>query len=227
MVYGFDPEHASRVSAYERVMADRNRLLRERRFDPHWLSALECQLAEKAVAIAAARLHTLERVMQAAEMTDPAFPKPVATAQGEAEQWLARDAARVVEERMMERLAANRHQDAESGRTSIGTHRTDLEVIHTEKGLPARQCSTGEQKIVLLSLILACARARALAAGSAPALLLDEVAAHLDETRRHILFNEIAALNAQAWLTGNDRNAFSALEGRAQFLYVQGGSIQA
>lgn len=227
IVYGFDPEHASRISAYERVMADRNRLLRERRFDPYWLSALEGQLAEYAVAVAAARLEALSRIAQGAQQAHPAFPLPHAYAAGDVEAWLQEESARRVEERLKERLVASRGLDAESGRTSIGTHRTDLEVIHTGKGLPARQCSTGEQKILLLSLVLACARARALAAGSAPALLLDEVAAHLDSQRRQVLFDEIAALGAQAWLTGNDRAAFSALEGRARFLYVEHGSIQA
>lgn len=227
MVYGFYPDHAGRVSAYERIMADRNRLLRERRFDPYWLGALESQLAEHAVAVAAARLDVLSRVAQSAAEANPAFPRPEAYAAGDVELWLAEESARAVEERLKEHWAAHRGADAETGRTAMGTHRTDLEVIHTGKGLAARQCSTGEQKILLLSLVLACARARALAAGSAPALLLDEVAAHLDETRRGVLFDEIAALQAQAWLTGNDRNAFSALEGRARFLYVEDGTIQA
>ncbi|HUT50045.1 MAG TPA: DNA replication/repair protein RecF [Alphaproteobacteria bacterium] len=226
LVYGFVPDHASRVSAYERAMRERSRLLRDGGADASWLAALEAQMAEAAVAIAAARRDLVARLNQAGAAAIGPFPRPEVSMRGAVESWLGDGPALAAEDRFRETLAASRRRDAEAGGAAEGPHRSDLHVIHAVRGVPAAQCSTGEQKALLIALVLAAARLRALEHGAAPILLLDEVVAHLDETRRAALFDELVALGAQAWLTGTDRALFDALEDRAQFLDVADGAVR-
>lgn len=226
LVYGFVPDHASRVSAYERAMRERSRLLREGSADPSWLAALEHQMAEAAVAIAAARRDLVARLNQASEAGIGPFPRPQAAMEGAVETWLGDGPALAAEDRFRDALVGSRRRDAEAGGAAEGPHRSDLQVIHAGRGVPAAQCSTGEQKALLIALVLAAARLRALEHGAAPILLLDEVVAHLDERRRAALFDELVALGAQAWLTGTDRALFATLRDRAQFFDVADGAVR-
>jgi len=227
LVYGFVPDHAARVSAYERAMRERSRLLREGRGDASWLSALESQMAEAAVAIAAARRDLIGRLNLASEAGIGPFPRPDATMEGTVEDWLVDGPALAIEDRFRALLEESRRRDAEAGGAAAGPHRSDLVVTHVERGMPAAQCSTGEQKALLIALVLATARLQALDRGAAPILLMDEVVAHLDEIRRAALFDELVALGAQAWLTGTDRALFRTLDERAQFLDVAAGAVHA
>jgi DNA replication and repair protein RecF len=230
LVYGFDPDHAGRVAAYEHAMRERGRLLRGGGggpgADPAWLAALEDRMAREGVAIAAARRNLVGRLDHAVALGQGPFPKAGLAIDGTVEIWLGDGPALAVEDRLREALAAARRADAEAGRASVGPHRSDFAVRHLDKGLPAARCSTGEQKALLISIVLADARLRALEASAAPLLLLDEVAAHLDRARRAALFEEICALGAQAWLTGTDRALFETLGPRARFLHVAGGTVR-
>jgi DNA replication and repair protein RecF len=221
LVYGFDPAHAHRVNAYEQAMRERARLLAEDRpSDPAWLGALEGRMAEHGIAVAAARRETVARLDAACAEAVGAFPAARLALMGELESWLDRMPALGAEEEFARALAAARRQDAASGTTALGPHRADLAVRHGATHMPAAQCSTGEQKALLIGVVLAFARLMARRRGEVPVLLLDEVAAHLDETRRDALFGEIDGLRGQAWLTGTDPALFAGLAGAAQFLTV-------
>lgn len=206
------PEHADLSLAYDKAMRDRNRLIRDQVADAHWYAALETQMAEAGTAIARNRRHALSRIAAA---FDPASAFPVAELnlggpEGEAEP-----------EDLAVALAEGRRRDIAAGRTLIGPHRSDLRARYAAKDLPADQCSTGEQKALLISVILANARALAQGLGRAPVLLLDEVAAHLDEARRAALYDELCTLGAQAVMTGTDRALFDALASRGTILAVR------
>lgn len=220
LVLGFDPEHANALSAYERAMRERLRLLRDGPADASWLAALEETMAAQGVAIAAARRETVLRIDQACAAAAGPFPQARLAMIGEVEASLAAVPALAAEDALRQRLAEQRRLDAEAGVTTYGPHRSDLAVEHVGNGMPAPQCSTGEQKALLLAILLAQARLLAAARGAAPLMLLDEVAAHLDAERRTALFDELLALKTQAWLTGTDGALFSALRGRAQFFAV-------
>ena len=217
MSLSFLPDHGEAVLAYEKAMRDRNRLLRDQVRDPHWYVALETQMAEAGARIVVNRAETLSRVAQAQDATETAFPvSDLGIADPEAAP--AFDAAA---------LAASRPRDMAAGRTLIGPHRADLVAIYRDKGVDAAQSSTGEQKALLISLILANARALKAELGAAPILLLDEVAAHLDASRRAALYDEIEALGAQAWMTGTGAELFETLGPRARLIEVveeNGGS---
>jgi DNA replication and repair protein RecF len=221
-----DPAHATQLARYAHVLRQRAKLLRAGRFDPSWLGGLERQAAAAGVAIAAARRHTVRGL--AAACIDPAhgFPQPDLALAGELEDWLADAPALEVEERFADGLAASRRQDAETGMTALGPHRSDLLVHHRASGRLARDCSTGEQKALLVSLVLAQARLRAAEGERQSILLLDEVAAHLDPGRRAALFETVLALGAQAWLTGTDAATFAPLGARAQRFLVQNATLQ-
>lgn len=225
LVMGFDPSHGTRVNAYERAMRERNRLLADERPDPHWLSALEEQMAEHGVAVSAARVDTLARLsgaMLGAE--DTHFPRADLKLDGALEASLLEQAAVDVEDGFRKRLAASRSRDAAAGRTLEGPHRIDLLVRHVTKDREARACSTGEQKALLIGIMLA--NARLLAARNAhPLLLLDEIAAHLDEDRRHALFDDILGLNLQAFMTGTEPGLFDGLGHRAQTFTIAQGAV--
>ncbi len=225
LVFAFDPEHAARLSAYEQTLRERARLLREGG-DPAWLTQLEQNMAETGVAIAAARRDVVQRLDAiAGDLPAVPFPVPRISVTGAPEVWLDSLPSLAAEERMRTELAANRRIDAESGGAIVGPHRSDLMVMHAAKGVPAARCSTGEQKALLVAVVLAHARLQVELRGSVPILLLDEVAAHLDPIRRGALFETILALGAQAWMTGTDAGLFAELAGRAQFFNVAGGTI--
>ncbi len=226
LVFGFDTAHAGRVGSYEHAMRERLRLLKAGGADNVWLSALEETMAERGVAIAAARQDMAHRLARAcAEGTGP-FPRAGIAATGDVETWLDNGPALAAEDRLREQLAQSRRTDAESGRTAVGPHRSDFSVWHLEKDMPADQCSTGEQKALLIAVVLADARLQAAERGAAPLLLLDEVVAHLDAEKRQALFAEILSLGAQAWLTGTDRETFAELESSVQFFRVANAALE-
>jgi DNA replication and repair protein RecF len=226
LISGFDPAHARLWASYEGAMRERLGALRAGA-QAAWLNALERTMAEAGVAVAASRLAglaQLERVMETQRAST--FPRADIAVAGQIEGSLARAAAVEVEDQFVGLLAAARGLDAEAGRTSVGPHLTDFVVRHREKGREARVCSTGEQKALLIRLILAGAALPAPGGLETPVLLLDEVAAHLDEGRRRALFDEIDALGVQAWITGTDQSAFAALEAHAQFHRVSDGHVR-
>jgi DNA replication and repair protein RecF len=225
LVYGFDAEHAQRVSAYEQAMRERARLLRDGPLDASWLTALEGTMAETGIAIAAARRETVARLDQASAEAIGPFPATRLALTGEIEALLERLPALGAEDEMRTRLKELRRQDAESGTTLLGPHRSDLVVRHAITGMPAAEGSTGEQKALLIAIVLAHARLQAALRDRAPLLLLDEVAAHLDPARRGALFGEILRLGGQAWLTGTDAALFEGLRGRAQFFSVADAAL--
>lgn len=227
LVYSFEPDHAGHVSAYEQAMRERNQLLQDRRTDAAWFAALERKMAEHAVVVAAFRLQTMERLNTVISQSPRNFPKATLELHGAVEDMLQAGISAVeAEQRFCELLAFSRVEDGHAGRTGQGIHRTELLVFHLAKGMEAAQCSTGEQKAVMLSIVLAQARARALWRGAAPILLLDEVVAHLDLKRRAELTEEILDIGVQAWLTGTDAETFGHLAAKAQFFSVSDATIE-
>jgi DNA replication and repair protein RecF len=228
LVLAVDAQHSSRVSALERSLRSRNRLLEDPHGDPHWLDAIEHETAEVAVAVAAARAETVNRLSGALVATrdqSPEFPMPEIALEGWMEKMLPTARAIEIEDRYRTVLKENRVRDAAAGRTLDGPHLSDLSVIHAAKGIPASHSSTGEQKALLIRLILAHARLIKEMTGFVPLLLLDEVVAHLDPGRRAALYDALAALGAQVWMTGADPVAFGDITGRAHVLVVQSGSV--
>lgn len=225
MVYGVDPDHAGRVAAYEHALRERARLLREGNWDEAWLDALESRMAAEGVAIAAARRALVRRIDAALAITSGPFPRAAIELRGTVEAWLDEAPALAAEERMKGLLAASRGHDAQVGGAADGPHRSDLAAHHAETGMPAEHCSTGEQKGLLIALVLAHARLLALEHGAPPLLLLDEVAAHLDRVRRTALYEEIKTLGAQAWMTGTDEATFESLGASAQHFRVVDGKV--
>ncbi|WP_164661311.1 DNA replication/repair protein RecF [Tropicibacter sp. Alg240-R139] len=219
MALSFDPGHAEASLLYEKAMRERNKLLKEQIRDDHWYVALERQMAEAGTRIHQGRLSALELVRQAQEQAQTAFPS------ADLELVQTEGAMPETEADLREAFIESRFRDLAAGRTLVGPHRSDLYGVFAAKGVPAKDCSTGEQKALLVSLILSNARALAAQTGAPPIVLLDEVAAHLDANRREALYDEICALGTQAWMTGTEPELFAGLEGRAQFLDVteQGG----
>ncbi|MCC6887918.1 MAG: DNA replication/repair protein RecF [Hyphomicrobiales bacterium] len=229
LVQAVDAEHPGRVAALERALRSRNRLLEQPHPDPHWLDAVEHETAELAVAVAAARAETVARLQAAlAEGRNPAsaFPAAEVTLQGWMEALVSGHPSAAVEDRYRVVLRNNRSRDAAAGRTLDGPHLTDLRVMHAAKSILAADASTGEQKALLIGLVLAHAGLLADMTGSAPVLLLDEVVAHLDPGRRSALYTELQALGAQVFMTGADPAAFSEIGPRAQWLDVTPGQVQ-
>ncbi|MBN8607788.1 MAG: DNA replication/repair protein RecF [Caulobacterales bacterium] len=223
-------EHGHAAAAYERAMRERQRLLSERNFDESWLSGLEREMSAHGAAIAAARVETLHRLQTAIDARpDGAFPKALLELEGLLEARFENGAASAdVEEDFAELLRDVRGRDAGAGRALDGPHRSDLLARHAAKDMPADQCSTGEQKALLVGLTLAQARALASDPGAGPSLILiDEAAAHLDGIRRAALFDELLANAGQAWLTGTDENLFEAFGDRAQRFEVKDGRVSA
>jgi DNA replication and repair protein RecF len=212
MTLSFFPDHAEHSLTYDKAMRDRNRLIKDQVTDPHWYAALESQMAEAGTQITAHRTAALARIAQA---TDPssAFPTADLTLTGPDGTEEPDDLALA--------LVEGRRRDIAAGRTLQGPHRADLLARYAAKDTPADQCSTGEQKALLISLVLANARALTQDLGKAPILLLDEVAAHLDTARRAALYDEICALGAQAIMTGTEPGLFDALGDRGQSFTVQ------
>jgi DNA replication and repair protein RecF len=228
LVQALDAEHPSRVSALERSLRARNRLLEDPRPDPHWLNAIEHETAELAVAVAAQRAETVARLQAAlAERRDPpsAFPPAEIALDGWMEKLVPNHPAAEIEDRYRTVLRDNRARDAAAGRTLDGPHLTDLLVVYAAKNIPANDASTGEQKALLIGLVLAHAGLLAEMSGFAPVLLLDEVVAHLDPGRRAALYSELEAIRAQVFMTGADPAAFVEIEGRAQLFQVMPGWV--
>ncbi|WP_416796629.1 DNA replication/repair protein RecF [Ciceribacter azotifigens] len=226
LVLSLDPAHGRRASDFERAMRGRNRLLAEGRFDPAWLGGVEQQMASLGVAMALARqemLGLLTALVDAQDLSSP-FPSASLALSGFLDGELVAPAIDL-EDRYAAMLEEGRYRDAAAGRTLEGPHRSDLLVRHREKDMEAERCSTGEQKALLVGLVLAHALLVANMTGHAPVLLLDEIAAHLDEGRRAALFDRIDALGGQAFMTGTDKSMFSALGDRARFVTVSDGHL--
>lgn len=232
LILCFDPAYRTLAGRFERAMTARNRLLADGVRDNAQLSGFEMVMAETGIAVAAARLEAVSamaRIIEARRERDPnsAFPWGQLALEGAIEDSLAAVPALEAENSYARTLRATRERDRGAGRTLDGPHRSDLIVVHGPKQIAARLCSTGEQKALLIGLVLAHAELlTARQEGAAPILLLDEITAHLDRHRRGALFDEIIRLKAQAWMTGTDLSAFEDLSGRAQFWAVDEGTVR-
>src|SRR6201996_8365336 len=227
LVLALDSQNSARISALDRALRSRNRLLEVRNFDDHWCDAIERETAELAVAVAATRGQTLARLaaMLRERGARSTFPSAEIALDGWMENALLGEPATAVEDRYREILRQGRARDAAAGRTLDGPHLTDLRVIYAPKNMPARDASTGEQKALLIGLVLAHANLVAEMTGITPLLLLDEVVAHLDPVRRNALFMELAALGAQVWMTGADPAAFIDIGAPGEVFDVDSGQI--
>lgn len=229
LVLAIDPGHGQRALDYEKAMRGRNRLLAEGSRDEAWFDAIETQMAETGVAMAAARaelVRLLAAMIERLPATGP-FPQADIGLEGALESEVATMPAIDVEEHFRRALAEGRGRDRAAGRTLDGPHRSDLLVRHRPKDMPAELCSTGEQKALLVGIVLSHARLTGEISGMTPVLLLDEIAAHLDAGRRAALFAILEELNCQTFMTGTDAALFSSLAGRAQFLTVDHGTVRA
>jgi DNA replication and repair protein RecF len=228
LVWALEPGHAREIAAYEAAMGSRNRLLAEGRLDPSWLAGLEDEMARHAVAATAARLALIGRLNAALQGgVVGAFPAAQAALVCPIAERLAGVPALAVEDWLRDGLAANRSRDAAAGSTALGAHRTDLALADAASLTPAALASTGEQKALLIGVILAHASVIAAARGAAPLLLLDEPAVHLDPARRAALFAALASLPAQTLITGTDAETFLPLAGVAEALQTGGGTLRA
>jgi DNA replication and repair protein RecF len=227
LVLAIDSEHSARVAALDRSLRSRNRLLEVRNYDDHWCGAIERETAELAVAVAAMRGQTVTKLaaMLRARGETSAFPSAQIMLDGWMENALTTEPATTVEDRYRDILRNGRARDAIAGRTLDGPHLTDLQVIYAPKGMPARDASTGEQKALLIGLVLAHASLVAEMTGITPLLLLDEVVAHLDPGRRTALFDELSRLGAQVWMTGADPAAFVGIGASGEIFGVDSGQI--
>ena len=227
LVLAIDAGHGQRALDYEKAMRGRNRLLSEGSRNDAWFDAIEQQMAETGVAISAARAELVRLLIAMIERlpADGPFPQADLALAGDLETQVDSLPAVEVEERFRHALAEGRERDRAAGRTLAGPHRADLVVRHRPKAMPAELCSTGEQKALLVGIVLSHARLTGEMSGLRPVLLLDEIAAHLDTGRRAALFSILEELNCQAFMTGTEPSLFSALEGRAQFLTVDHGSV--
>lgn len=232
LVYAFDRSHAGRITRYENAMRQRSKLLQDPYAKPEtsWLAGLESQMAETGVAIAAARIECLQRLRSTFVTNmrhEGGFPTSEIFISGTVEELLQQETALKVEELMQYQLQQSREKDSETGGAASGPHKTDWKVIYKAKNQPAEYCSTGEQKALLIGIILSHAQLMALETQLPPVLLLDEVVAHLDKDRRALLFNLLQDLGGQVWMTGTDRSLFSGVEQAAQFFAVDEGRISA
>src|ERR1700738_956740 len=227
LVLAIDSEHSSRVSALDRSLRSRNRLLEVRNYDDHWCDAIERETAELAVAVAATRGQTATKLaaMLRARGEASGFPSANIMLDGWMENARTTEPATAIEDRYREILRNSRARDAAAGRTLDGPHLTDLQVIYAPKNVPARDASTGEQKALLIGLVLAHAALVAEMTAITPLLLLDEVVAHLDPDRRIALFGELTKLGAQVWMTGADPQAFSGIGAASEIFNVESGQI--
>jgi len=211
----FHPSHVEASLNYEKAMRERNRMLKDGVRDPSWYDAVEAQMAMAGAVIHTNRLMALDMLAAAQEQADTAFPAANCAL-------IHADGVEMPDDEnsLAVALGESRPRDLLAGRTLVGPHRVDLEAVYMAKGVAARKCSTGEQKALLVSLILANGRALAAEFGAPPIFLLDEVAAHLDSDRRSALYDEICVLGAQAWMTGTGPELFEDLGERAMRLYV-------
>ncbi len=231
MTLGFAPDHGTVSAQYERAMRERNRLLKDGIRDGAWLDSLEAQMARLGGRIARARAAALARICAAQAAAITGFPAADLRIDGQMEAAFGAvlaskgclDTAEAGEAAALaQALGTGRLRDQAAGRALAGPHRSDLEATYAAKEMPARLCSTGEQKALLISICLANARALAADTGSPPILLLDEIAAHLDAERRQALYGEIVGLGAQAWMTGTGPELFDGLEGARRLAVSEG-----
>ena len=228
LVLALDPSHGRRVNDFDKAVRNRNKVLEEAFDNSSWLDAAETQIAELGTAITAARHEILAllsaEVEKSSAMTEH-FPQALLELEGTVDDLVRTHLATDAEDAYRSLLQQSRRRDRAAGRTLEGPHRSDLLVRHAEKDMAARLCSTGEQKALLIGIVLAHAKLVGTIASMAPIILLDEVAAHLDQFRRAALFDVLEALNCQAFMTGTDRDLFADLGDRAQFLHVENGMI--
>ena len=227
LVLGLDPAHASHVAAYEQALRERSRLLRDGPADSAWFAALEKVMAERGVAVAAARRDAVQQLDRVCAEAEGPFPRARLRLIGTVEDWLEAMPALAAEIKLASALAANRQADAQAGGALIGPHRSDLAVALADKDIAAELASTGEQKALLISILLAHAGLQRAVRGEPPLLLLDEIVAHLDASRRAALFDALLRLDSQTWLTGTDEALFAPLRCQAQFLSVRDGNLAA
>lgn len=229
LVLAVDTNHARQTIDYEKAMRNRNRLLTDNVSDDRWFDAIEYEMCECGVAITAARMDLVRMLQAKLSAFDDAgpFPRSQIEISGAMEKLVAEMPAVEAEAEFARLLAKNRSRDRAAGRTLEGPHRSDLLVRHAGKDMPAELCSTGEQKALLVGLVLCHAQLTADLAGMSPVLLMDEIAAHLDFDRRAALFEIIGAMNCQAFMTGTDASPFSALKDKARFMRVAKGSVEA
>ncbi len=221
MVFNFDTGHAGRMTRYENAMAQRSRLLKEGKADAVWFDALEIQMAESGVAVAAARALFVER-LQSVCLTRSSQEFPVATLglAGFLENEIHAKSALQIEDEFRARLRHSREEDSVYGGAAQGPHKTDFLVTYTAKNMPASQCSTGEQKALLIGIVLSHADLIRMERGAPPILLLDEVAAHLDPHRRAVLYDLLSGIGGQVWMTGTDKILFEALGDKGTHLEI-------
>ncbi len=234
LVFAFDPGHAGRITRYENAMSQRAKLLKEqaqRPPDPAWLDALETDMAATGTAIAAARLALVQKLQSSCDraaqegVAEDMFPRARLFVTGSIEELLRRAPALEVEDMFRYQLCNTRLQDSQTGGAATGPHKSDLAVTYAAKDMDAAQCSTGEQKALLIGLVLAHARMIAAERGAPPVLLFDEVAAHLDENRRAGLYRLLSDMNAQVFLTGTDAVLFDAVKGTARVYEVRDAAL--
>ena len=229
LIFTFDAGHSGRVTRYENAMRQRSKLLQEEYSDPVWLGSLEAQMAETGVAIGAARLDFVGRLQSSCDLTDKEeenfFPKAQIRAQGTLEELLQNTPAVEVEKLFAYQLEQSRAQDRQTGGAASGPHKSDLAVVYAAKNVTAAHCSTGEQKALLIGLVLSHGRMMTAERGAPPVLLLDEIAAHLDKGRRHALFERLQNLGGQVWMSGTDSVLFDSITEKAQFFEIRGGEI--
>jgi DNA replication and repair protein RecF len=229
LAFAFDTEHAARINRYDKHLRERLKVLQgDMGVDPVWLSGLESRIAADAVCIAATRRHLLEQMSRYVEKLyagKALFPVPEITVSGWAEHETGARPAIEIEETLKARFRDSRRADMLAGKSHEGVHRSDFIVTHKDRGMPASQCSTGEQKGLLVSIVLAHALMMQGEQGFTPILLLDEVAAHLDDARRDELFRYLLTLNGQIFLTGTDADIFAALKPAALFCAVEPGRV--
>jgi DNA replication and repair protein RecF len=226
LVLAVDPEHGNRVSSLEKALRNRNRLLEERPSDYAWLDAAEQEVAEVSIAVTMARSETIERLSSlifAAQDASSPFPWAEISLEGDLVRMVQEHPALEAEDAYRRLLRDNRRRDAAAGRTLVGPQSTGLHVKHGPKGIAAAQCSTGEQKALLVGLVLAHARLVKMMSGIAPLTLLDEVAAHFDSKRRSALFQLLDTLGGQVWMSGADPLAFTDLSRRSILLQITSG----
>ena len=225
LVYAFDLEHAKRTASFEHLYREWYQLLKSGRYDNVWLSSLEEQMAGLGVAIAAARREQIAKLNSFIEHEpDDIFPNVSMELDGKIEKLLDKMPAVEVEDAYMQMLKSQR-KNVLYNDTVDGVNRTDFKVYYKKKRMPAELCSTGEQKSLLISIILAQSKCQTLHQGFAPVLLLDEVAAHLDDVKREALLEKLRELQVQAWITSTDPELFSSLSGEALFLNVKNNQV--
>tara|TARA_X000001036_G_scaffold121083_1_gene114641 strand:- start:689 stop:1810 length:1122 start_codon:yes stop_codon:yes gene_type:complete len=227
MIFAFDPGHSGRVTRYENAMRQRSKILQEHVHpDPSWLGGLEAQMAETGVAIAAARIEFTRNLQTICDSRETQhFPRAQLSVKGTIEELLLSAPAVEVEEMFKYQLSETRTRDQITGGAASGPHKSDLSVLYAEKNMPASQCSTGEQKALLIGLILSHAELIRRERGAPPLLLLDEVAAHLDESRRRALYGILKDLGSQVWLTGTERSLFGDLENDALYFEIKDQAV--